>query len=379
MPRTCADGPNLREVGTRKRQPNRTPPGTQLGERTQSLFCCQKRLPCRTATSGEEQQQLHHHPMQSSEPNSHNMTGVRDFTHADSAFIVLRGAFTNDDLLGPGALCVGARRSPDLFVVSRPSLMSSLCRGPTLFASKPGVLCRAPAGPSALCVGARRSLCRPALSRRSLRRGPALSVSGPGALPALSVSASGTLSLCVLGPGGPLAALSVSGIVSFTVCVRLQRSPRRAPVLSVSGPGALCVGALCIGLCVRPRCSVPLSSHSLAVCSGLRALSFVSNPKPTHGNKQVGVRLLVEAEDARLLRSYPGMCSEFQQGRTRQHGLLARRAQGRSESEPPVSRAMSMALVQYTHCKMYLYVYVHLHVRARVHVHGLASMEGCGC
>ena len=34
MPRTCANGPNLREVGIRKRQPNRTPLGTLLGERT---------------------------------------------------------------------------------------------------------------------------------------------------------------------------------------------------------------------------------------------------------------------------------------------------------------------------------------------------------
>ena len=29
MPRTCAVGPNLREAGTRKRQPNRTPPTTR--------------------------------------------------------------------------------------------------------------------------------------------------------------------------------------------------------------------------------------------------------------------------------------------------------------------------------------------------------------
>ena len=46
MPRTCADGPNLREVGIRKTQPNHTPPGTLLGERMQCSVWAPGTLPC---------------------------------------------------------------------------------------------------------------------------------------------------------------------------------------------------------------------------------------------------------------------------------------------------------------------------------------------
>ena len=48
------------------------------------------------------------HRMQSSQADSHNMTGIRDFTHSDNAFILLREAFTKNDLLD---LCVGPRHS----------------------------------------------------------------------------------------------------------------------------------------------------------------------------------------------------------------------------------------------------------------------------
>ena len=119
-------------------------------------------------------------------------------------------------------ICAGPRRSP--------AALRSLCRSLALSRRS---LC-------ALCVGPRRSLCR----------GPALSVSGPGA-PGASLCASGSVS-------GP--ALS-------------RRSLCRAPALSVSGPalsawdsGALCVGAFqdrhslgrpvgrppLLGLCVGP-------------------------------------------------------------------------------------------------------------------------------
>ena len=77
------------------------------------------------------------------------------------------------------SLCVGARRS-----LCQSSLLSrpSLCRGPALSVSGAGVglalfhsLCLGPA----LCVGARRSLALCVGARRSLCRGPALSRSPP--------------------------------------------------------------------------------------------------------------------------------------------------------------------------------------------------------
>ena len=46
MPRTCAHGPNLREVGIWKRQPNHTPPGILLGERMQCSVWVPGTLPC---------------------------------------------------------------------------------------------------------------------------------------------------------------------------------------------------------------------------------------------------------------------------------------------------------------------------------------------
>ena len=149
----------------------------------------------------------------------------------------------------PGALCVGPRRSSGrggplpMLAVSGPdglcvALRRSLCGGPALFVSGLGALSVGArrslhvSGPSALCVGARRfwavsvsgpgglSLCR-------------VSMSGPGGRPALSMaravyvgprrSLSGSLS----GPGSP-PMLFVSG----------------PDAVSVSGPGALCVGVL---------------------------------------------------------------------------------------------------------------------------------------
>ena len=122
---------------------------------------------------------------------------------------------------GPGALCVGARRS--------------LCQAPALSVSGPGALCvrprrclcRGPAlsvsGPGAVCVGARRSLCQ----------APALSVSGPGA---------------VCG-----AALSVSGPGSLCVVAGARRSPRRClfedPALSVSALSGSAGSSLSRSLC----------------------------------------------------------------------------------------------------------------------------------
>ena len=155
-------------------------------------------------------------------------------------------------LSGPGALCVGARRSSDtLYVAARLSLSQSsalsrsLCRGPAVSVARPGALSLVSA-PGALCVRARRSLCP----------GPAVSVSGPGALsvsglcraPALCVGARRSLcrgpaflcqgpALFVSGPG-----VSVSG--PGAICVGARRS-----LCPVSGPGAL----FCVGICVAPR------------------------------------------------------------------------------------------------------------------------------
>ena len=112
-----------------------------------------------------------------------------------------------------------------------------------------------------ICVGP------PALSRRSLCRAPALSVSG-----------SGTLSLSVLAP-----TLSVSG--PGALCVAARRSLRQGPVLSVSGPGAVCVGArhsLCgarhslRALCVGPRRSVCRATALRSLCQAGVLSAFVS-------------------------------------------------------------------------------------------------------
>ena len=122
-------------------------------------------------------------------------------------------------VLGPDALFVGSRRS--------------LCRGPALFRHS---LCRGQVfseservGP-AVCRATRRSLTRVG-ARRSLRLGPALSVSGPGAL-----------------------------------CVGPRRSVCRAPAFSVSGcvgAGAFCVGA---GSCLCPAPAALCQGPALSVC-----------------------------------------------------------------------------------------------------------------
>ena len=180
---------------------------------------------------------------------------------------------------GPGALYVGSLRSLCLTPAPSVSCPSAPCVGPQLCIGalvgprrslRPApTLCVGPR--RSLGVGARRSLCRgPALSvlvsgaalsrflcrgpavfraRRSLCQAPAVSVSGPKAVgvrwsfwarPQRSVSGPGALSFLCRGPAlGSGPALSVSGLGS-------------GPALSVSGPGAVCVGprrslALCVG------------------------------------------------------------------------------------------------------------------------------------
>ena len=133
--------------------------------------------------------------MQSTAADGHDITRARDFTYSDNAFILLREAFTNNNLLG---LCVGPRRSlcrtpPFSRCLCRASALYRSCRSPTLSVWGPK-LCRVSlsvSGPRGLVGLRRRSLCRAtALSvsgaRRSLCQAPALSVSGP-----LSVSDSG--------------------------------------------------------------------------------------------------------------------------------------------------------------------------------------------
>ena len=123
-------------------------------------------------------------------------------------------------LSGPGALCVGARRS--------------LCRGP-----------RSVSGPGALCVGARRSCVG---ARRSLGRGSALSGVG------VEARCSSAKTLCLEGPGD--------------LCVRsrcfLSRSPGALCRGSVSGPGAPC-GALCRSPAVHSQAFIFQSVLGLAL------------------------------------------------------------------------------------------------------------------
>ena len=99
----------------------------------------------------------------------------------------------------------------------------------------------------ALCIGPRHSFCRAptfcVAARRSQCQTPvlsALSVSGPGALcvgaPALSVSGSGAFRVAPRRSLCRILALSLSG--SGALCVGLQRSLCRAPALCLSGPGA---------------------------------------------------------------------------------------------------------------------------------------------
>ena len=112
-------------------------------------------------------------------------------------------------------------------------------------------LCRAR---RSLGFGASGALCLGC--RRSLYRGPALSVSGPGALCALFVSRFGA-SVSVSGPQRCALCGTVGPHRSLAVCVGARRSLCRGPVslcqgsgplcrapaLSVSEPGTLCVGA----------------------------------------------------------------------------------------------------------------------------------------
>ena len=209
-------------------------------------------------------------------------------------------------VLGPGALCVGARRS-----------LGALCRGPTLSRS----LCRASAlsvsGPSSLC-GGRRCLCRARPLCRRLCRGPALFVSGAGAS---ALSLSGRRSVSGLGALAARSMFSLSVSAHGALCVGARRSPGRlgptlcvgslyrglalsrrslcrTPVLScrgphrfvlgpgaVSGPSALYVGArraLCRALCRAPPLSGPGALPALCVGPGQRrylcGLLSVSGP-----------------------------------------------------------------------------------------------------
>ena len=162
---------------------------------------------------------------------------------------------------GPGALCVGARRSlrrgpaliasaapcwgPVLSVESVPGFGGPLPRLPLsrpVFVPGPSAFCRGlcplaalgPAlcgGPGALCVGARRSVWGPALfvsGAGALCRGPALFVSGPGAL-----------------------------------CVGARRSFYRAPALSVR-------------VCLEPGLFLHQNSALQALCVGARRSPAVS-------------------------------------------------------------------------------------------------------
>ena len=143
----------------------------------------------------------------------------------------------------PGAVCVGARRSPVLRDRA-PALSGRSLSSPALSVSGP-----AP------------SLCRP---RRSLCRGPALSVSGP----ALSCSLCGRRSLCrgLSGHGAPRRSLCRGPALSRSLCRDLCPH-RRSPALCV-GRGALCVGARRC-LCQAPELSV--SGHAAprrSLCRG---------------------------------------------------------------------------------------------------------------
>ena len=156
-------------------------------------------------------------------------------------------------LSGPNDQCVGARRS--------------LCRGPALCLSRCDALCvGAGAGTGALCVGPRRSLCpgpgavsgpgAPCVgARRSLCRGPVLSFESRrrGLLPIPFVTS--WQSVCR------------APALSVRVCVGARRS------FFVSGPGALCRGpALFVsGSARRFLC------RGLALCLSGPAL-FASGP-----------------------------------------------------------------------------------------------------
>ena len=154
------------------------------------------------------------------------------------------------------SLCVGSRRSVSGSASGPGGTL--LCRVPVLFVSGPSAVSVGFSGlyvgPGALCVGARRSLCRgPALCvGNALCVGARRFVSGPGAP---CVGAQRSLSGSTSGPGAPFPRLSLSGPGVLCVGPRrflsgpgapyvgARRSVCRAPTICVSGPGALCVGA----------------------------------------------------------------------------------------------------------------------------------------
>ena len=175
----------------------------------------------------------------------------------------------------PGALCVGAQRSPGALCWARRSLYRplrslyrapprSLCRGPALSVLGPGALCIRPralcvgpalsvSGPDGFCVGLRRSLCR-----------------GPGFV-VLCVR------ICVGSRRSRLGPLCIGSRRSLAVCVRPQRCLCRG---SVSGP------ALRRSLCWAPlSVSAPPLSRCLCVApsSGPRVHPQASfDPRATH-------------------------------------------------------------------------------------------------
>ena len=203
MPRTCANGPNLREVGRGNPTTLHQTPSYGNGERTQ----------CSVSGPGTL---------------SLSVSGLG----ALSLAVLCRGPVVS----GPVALCVGA-----LSVLGPRRALS----GPALSASGSPAL--SVSGPRALCVGPRRSLCQ-------ARRSPALSLSGP----ALFV---GPSALCVR----PRRSLCRVSMVSVSRPGDLTRAPalslRQALVLSVSGP-AVGLWNLCRALCRAPACRGPAVSVS---------------------------------------------------------------------------------------------------------------------
>ena len=241
MPRTCANGPNLREVGIRNSQPNRAPPGTQ----SRSALC---RAP----------------PLSVSGPGtlSLSVSGLGALSLAMLGTVAVSwSSALSLSVLGPATL---PAVSVSGLAVSVGALSVS---GPRRSLSAPAL---SVSGPGALCVGPQRSLCR----------APALSVSGLGALfvGALFVSGLGALcgarrSMCrdpALSASGP-GALCVGTQRSLrSLCRRsLCRSLCRAQVVSVSGPGSLCVGAW------RSLCWAPPSGPGI-YCVARRSLCWAS-------------------------------------------------------------------------------------------------------
>ena len=190
---------------------------------------------------------------------------------------------------GPGALChvggVGARRTGALCV----GIRRSLCRGPAL-SMRSGALCQGVCGAgrflcrssalfSALCVGARRSVSSaPAVSVS----GPSVRLSGPGAVSVRlrrSLCRAPTLFLCrgpalhASGPGAPYVGVRRSRCRGRRLgpAVLSQDSLGQVPAVCVLGSGAFCQ-ARRRSLC-RPGalCSGP---GALRACRGLaRALA----------------------------------------------------------------------------------------------------------